>query len=418
MRPLLLFTTLALCTAMTSAQNIEFGGYLNAKVQVIDFADTAFIGHTETFRLEAKREIESTASLEAHLLFSSAFEAIDPSANFKEGSFMEKANNDLMASLLEGVALPFDTAGGALLTDDPRITNLYYSSMISKDAVSLDRAVLKLFFTHADFSIGKQVISWGTGYAWNPTDFWNMKSPTDPEAAKLGVTALRTEIPIGDLSSIDLVVAPGLGFDEGSAGVRVTSNIAGFDYSLITARQMTPDRTVYGLPPKWITGFDLAGDIFDGIGIWFEGAYKNRIFSGQSIFETDSAYVDIDAGFNYTFDNGIMAMVEYYYNGLGKESASEYTSGDFMNMFSGEMTGLGQSYTLTSLSYDFLDFYKGSINSIMNVNDQSFTLLPILSYSWNSDVTLSVGANIFIGELESEFGSLKPTVYGEAKGYF
>ncbi len=322
-----------------------------------------------------------------------------------------------MAGTISGLGLP-DSINAQSILDNPMVTDLYYSSMVPKDVFALDRAVLKLYFKHADLFVGKQVISWGTGYAWNPTDFWNLKNPTDPEAAKSGTTALRTEIPLGDLSSLDLVVAPGLRFDEGSAGMRLKSNVFGYDFSVMSARQMNPDRALYGLPPKWISGFDVAGDLFDGIGFWMEGAIINRIFSGQDMLSLDSSYANFDIGINYTFDNELMIMAEYYYNGLGKESSSEYTAGDFSNMFAGEMTGLGQSYALLSLNRGFLDFFKGSMNAIMNINDQSITLVPSIAYSWNDDMDISIGSNVFIGDLDSEFGSLKQVAYGEVKGYF
>ena len=417
MQKISFFTILFLIHSLASGQNLELGGYLKARMQAIGL-DSTFVGHTETFRLEAKRSIGEKAEFETHLLFSNAFEAIDPSANFKPNSFMQNASDDLLGDALGGIDLGDSTLETDGLLDSPIFQNLYYSSYVPKDQFSLDRAVLKLYFRKADLYIGKQVIAWGTGYAWNPTDFWNLKNPADPNAPKQGITALRLEVPLGTLSSLDLVLAPGLGLDEGSAGIRLKSNLWDFDYSFMTARQMNPDRLLYNLPPKWITGFDLAGDVGDGIGIWVELAYNNRIFSGQDLFNTDSNYFNVDAGANYTFDNGLMTIVEFYYNGLGQESSSNYSSRDFNNLFSGEVVGIGRYYSLISLNKELWDFYTFNLAGISNLSDMSFTVIPSLKYSWHDDLAITLGTNIFLGDLDSEFGSLKQIVYGEVIGYF
>jgi hypothetical protein len=74
-------------------------------------------------------------------------------------------------------------------------------SSISKpllDEMYLDNIYLRTSFQLFDFTIGKQPISLGTGYAWNPLDIFNRKDLIDPTYEQAGINALRMEIPVLD----------------------------------------------------------------------------------------------------------------------------------------------------------------------------------------------------------------------------
>ena len=58
----------------------------------------------------------------------------------------------------------------------------------------LDNAYVKLMFDHADVTVGKQQLSFGTGYVWNPTDVFNQKDITDPTYEQPGHNAVRLDL--------------------------------------------------------------------------------------------------------------------------------------------------------------------------------------------------------------------------------
>jgi hypothetical protein len=64
----------------------------------------------------------------------------------------------------------------------------------------MDRALIKLYFGSFDLIFGKQQIAWGTGYAFNPTDTWNIKDPLNPNGAKIGVLAANLNFFFGENS--------------------------------------------------------------------------------------------------------------------------------------------------------------------------------------------------------------------------
>ncbi|BAS26473.1 hypothetical protein [Limnochorda pilosa] len=91
----------------------------------------------------------------------------------------------------------------------------------------VDRLFLRLYLPSADVTLGRQVVNWGVGYAWAPTDFFNPPDPTDPEGIRRGVVAAAVQIPVGPLDVWSLAVA------EETYGIRRRGNLRGTDWSVV-----------------------------------------------------------------------------------------------------------------------------------------------------------------------------------------
>ena len=76
------------------------------------------------------------------------------------------------------------------------------------DEMYLDNIYLRTSLQLFDFTIGKQPISLGTGYAWNPLDIFNQKDLIDPTYEQAGINALRMEIPVMDGGTLDIIIEP------------------------------------------------------------------------------------------------------------------------------------------------------------------------------------------------------------------
>jgi len=70
------------------------------------------------------------------------------------------------------------------------------------DRTFLDNAYLKLSLKAFDLTVGKQQISLGTGYVWNPTDVFNIKDPLDPTYEQPGHNALRVDVALGNNTTL------------------------------------------------------------------------------------------------------------------------------------------------------------------------------------------------------------------------
>ena len=402
--------------------NLEFGGYLENKTSLMLSEDELF-SDIATLRLEGGWNFGDRGGIETHMLFSSAYQPLDPSASFKEGSVME----EMMMELLAGPMMMIDSLGvidssfldPAMFEElEPYFMYLPYSSFYPKDKFTLDRALLKLYFKPFDLFMGRQMIAWGTGYAFNPTDIWNTKSPLDPNAPKLGVNAIRAEIPFGSVSGLTLVASPGADFEHSSAGFRLKGNLGGFDFSLCGMRVNTVDMEFLGLPKKIMAGADLAGQIGD-VGVWAECAVINPKYEGMEYSDFDSLYTQVDVGLDYNFVNGLYVMLEYYYNGLGQYKSENYGARDFMNMFGGEMSGFAQNYLFGGLRKDFLDHYVFAFFALGNLNDQSAMLLPELEYNFHDNLALKFSGQIGVGdEKKTEYGGIHSSILLTVTGFF
>jgi len=398
------------------AQDLELGGSAEARHTFLFAEDDPILSDVETFRLKAVRKMENS-SIEAVMLYSTGLKSLDPSQSFRPGSVMDSAFQDLLTDSNFIISQLFTDSTTSQFI--PVLERLYYSSLFPKDQLTMERMVLKLYFKKFDLYAGKQTIAWGTGYGWNPTDIWNVKNPLDPSAPRLGLNALRVQIPLGQLSEYDMVYAPGADFEHTSFGMRAKSNLGGYDFSFSGARLMNHDREVYGLPKKLMLGFDLAGEVIFDIGIWIEASFNNRYTNDGDIFSFDTTFAMADVGLDYTFTSGYYLSLEYFYNGLGEASYRDYDSQSVLYLLSGEMSGLGQNYLMLGIMKDFLSSYNGRLYSMLNLTDVSAVVIPNITYNYSDDISLQLGTNIFIGNKEkSEFGSFYSSSFLKVEGYF
>ncbi len=422
MKKYILFLLLAISLGAEGLDNLELGGYLESKTSLMFSEDELFSDYA-TVRLEGAWNFGKRGGIETHVLFTHSNAPLDPNESFKEGSVMER----IMMGLISGPLMMIDSMGlmdstllgmMAGVDLDPFIRYLPYSSFYPKDKAVLDRALLKLYFKKFDLFIGRQMIAWGTGYGFNPTDVWNQKSPIDPTAPKMGVNAIRAEIPFGSVSGLTLVASPGADLKLSSAGFRFKGNLGGFDFSFSGMRVMNADRQLLGLPPKIIAGFDCAGQI-GSVGVWAEAAAINPKHANLDYTDVDSLYAQIDAGLDYNFPNGLYFLLEYYYNGLGRHDSKDYSAREYMSLFGGDAAGFGQNYVMVGLRKDFLDYFNATLFGLGNLNDQSAMLIPGIEYSFHDNLAIDIKAQIGIGDEEkTEYGGVYSSGVLTVTGFF
>jgi len=423
------FTLLA--AALT--YSFDLGGY-GENLTTFTFADTGFFTDKASMRFEGKAGTDDYA-FEAHIILTAAYQPLDPIQGLKKNSKMRMLMFQLMEPYI--TTLQSMAADSSMMTLDslmPEIDTsaleeldfmnentlryLPYTSFYPKETFTLDRALIKLYFKYVDIYVGRQMVAWGTGYAFNPTDMWNQKNPLDATAPKVGVNALRLEIPLGELSNLNFIGVPGPDIKSSSAGLRWKTNIKGWDASLSLARHMNADRKILGLPEKVVVGADFTGQVSE-VGVWSEAAVVNFKYAGMETYESDSTYLQLDAGVDYTFENGLYVMAEYYYNGLGETHHSRYQPFDIFYQYLGDMAGLARNYLMLGTRRNFLDKYDVSLFVLTNIDDASAVFLPSVDYYFSDEVSINIGANLAAGEKEyTEFGSLYHSVNAKVTAYF
>jgi hypothetical protein len=259
-----------------------------------------------------------------------------------------------------------------------------------EDEIFLDNAYLKLRFKLFDLTIGRQQISTGTGYVWNPTDVFNIKDLFDPTYEQPGHNAIMLEVPIGYDYTLSALYAPESDWNSSTKMIRLKGRALHFDYTLIAVeREWTfHDYTTFdsnnggflGIPQKrHLFGISTAGEII-GLGVLAEYAYNEMQYRKN--------FQEWVAGVNYTFDFQTYFMVEYYHNSLGKEKPSHYTFNDWMRLFTNEQKTIAKDQTYVLVQHPLTELLDGGITGIFCLSDKSYVLVPTLIYSlWeNVDV--------------------------------
>jgi len=269
-----------------------------------------------------------------------------------------------------------------------------------EDRIFLDNAYIRFTFKAFDLTVGKQQISPGTGYVWNPTDVFNIKDPLDPTYEQPGHNGLRVDIPLGTSSSFTTLYAPDDDFKSSTKMVQFKTRLAHFDLILIgvekTWRFHDYTRFDYGamnfveLPEnRRLLGVSTAGELL-GLGVWTEYAYN--------WMENSQNFSELVAGWDYTFDFQTYVMMEFYRNTLGKKRPEDYCLNGWMRLMSSEQKTVSRDQVYALASHPATDLLNVSLSTLWSLSDGSFVLIPTIEYSFSDNVVISAYLNINFGK--------------------
>lgn len=282
-----------------------------------------------------------------------------------------------------------------------------------EDENFLDNAYVTLYFERVNIRIGKQQLPWGTGYTWNPTDIFNVKNALDPTYEKEGVNAFKVELPY----AIEGMVTAILGIDEnlGSStkALKGKHHILGFDLSLnfvekeqggfdyTTSEELSEKRRLFGV--------DFSGQLL-GLGVWGEGAYN--------VMEDSEDFGQYLLGADYTLENGLYLMGEYYKNGLGKTEKEHYDFNDWMRLLGDEGENLGKDYLFLGERYPISELWTWANYLVINLNDESGVFFPWFDYSLGDNTELTFVGYLPFGTRGTEFGEFGTGGFARLRVYF
>jgi hypothetical protein len=288
-----------------------------------------------------------------------------------------------------------------------------------EDKNFLDNANLRLTFSALDLIIGKQQISLGTGYAYNPVDIFNYKSLIDPTYEQPGHNAIRVDIPFGDGHGLMGLYAMDEEWENSTKLVQFKGRFSHFDYSLL-AMETEKERTDYlaafvtGRPQKiaekrQILGEDIVGELL-GLGVWNETTYN--------MMETSDNYWEFVIGADYTLESQLYIMLEYYQNDTFKSDADDYTLNDWLWYLNGDTKGLARQQIYFYTSYPITDLIMLQNSVIYAVSDESTAIVPAINYNIFTNVEIEWFASIYLGEEDTAFsenmgsgGMLRARIY-------
>lgn len=382
---------LLLIPVLVNAQNLEFFGYFEPQVQGIYLDEEFYQYQSNKLRVDLEADYENARFI----------------ANYDYITYHGKKEWSLLDFLPERI-----TAG-----IPPQAASEFMYKYEDKDF--LDNANLRLTFPTLDLTIGKQQISLGTGYAYNPTDIFNYKSLIDPTYEQPGHNAIRVDIPFGDGYGMMALYAMDEEWEKSTKLVRAKGRFSHFDYSLL-AMETEKERTDYlatfvtGTPQnitekRQIIGEDIVGELL-GLGVWNETTYN--------VMEISDNYWEFVIGVDYTMESQLYIILEYYQNNSLKSDADDYTLNDWLWYLNGDAKGLAKQQIYFYTSYPITDLIMLQNSVIYAPSDESTAIVPAINYNIFTNVEIEGIISLYLGEDNTAFsenmgsgGMLRARIY-------
>ena len=285
---------------------------------------------------------------------------------------------------------------------------------------NLDRASIAYGADFGDITIGRQAIAWGSARVVNPTDViapyaYNQLDTED----RIGVDAIRVQIPIGVLGEFDTgyVFGENFAFGKSAFFLRSQLNAVETDFSI----------SLLGFREHLMTGFDIARGI-GGAGFWLEAAY---VYAHSFDSENPNAenYLRASIGLDYSFGGVAYGFIEYHFSGAGAQEPEDYLANlDRPAYTDGAVYLMGRHYFVPGLTFQITPLISLSGVVLSNIADPSVFPSLQVEYNFAQDIYLSAGGFIGIGkrpetedeetQFRSEFGGYPTLFFSSFRIYF
>ncbi|MDX1384545.1 MAG: hypothetical protein R3190_12915 [Thermoanaerobaculia bacterium] len=281
----------------------------------------------------------------------------------------------------------------------------------------LDRLNLKWEHTDFDLVAGRQAVTWGVNYFWPVLDLF---APFAPEQIdrdyKAGVDAIRTVVPTGSFSEVEVIVA--------GQGEELPEEL-----SYASLGRLHSGTTDFGFMAGSFHEDIVAGAFFSadvsGVGIRGELAYTD---SGDPA----DAEIDRETFARATF--GVMRLLtpestlvaEVSWNGFGADDPEGYArTAASDRVRRGEVSSLGRLYGGVSFGWQLSPLWTLSEAVLVNLDDDSVLLQSFADWSVTSALTVQLGASVGFGDdlgpegqIRSEYGAVPVNVWAAVKAFF
>ncbi len=289
--------------------------------------------------------------------------------------------------------------------DDRRLVDL--TAVVHEDRGAavyhrLDRAMVALTPEWGEVRLGRQAVTWGHGFTFNPMDLFNPFAPTDLERDyKLGDDMALIQFPAGDMDVELIYVArrdpntKDADFEQASVGGKLSfaaTDDTGVDIILTRHYQ------------DYIAGVGAAGYIGDAA--WrldVTGTLLNAPSRGRTAYL--SAVANVDYSWQW-FNKNWYGYVELYYNGLSDADYADQFSDTAIaeRIARGELYALGSLYWSGNINCEIHPLVNLYLTSIVNLNDPSGVWLPRIVYDMSDNLRLSLSGSFSWGAHNTEYG--------------
>ncbi len=253
----------------------------------------------------------------------------------------------------------------------------------------IDRLAVKGSFGNFDWKVGRQAVGFGRIAIFSPLD---VVAPFAPSALdtdiRPGVDALHGVQYFGLGGQLGGTVVFGDESENNSYLLTFSDNRNGID--LLGIGGILRDRELIGL--------GLAGSI-GPLGVKAEISHYN---GQESAIPGGDLYDSFDIAaleFWYRFDNGMVLLAEYLYNGAGAKNPKDYVAAISSAAYhEGFSFLLGQQYLLLGPSWQLHPLVALSGLVISNLEDDSTLLRPQIQFSLSDNLSLDLFYSLNFGK--------------------
>lgn len=261
--------------------------------------------------------------------------------------------------------------------------------------------------------IGRQKISWGSGFVWNPTNYIGAaKDRSDLDAVYPGVDVINYEASWSNGGAV-FTLKPQSVWKDSDKALKLNWQIDKNDIG-ISAYQHNSDNAL-GIDYATTLGdFTFYTEISSKTGNqWYiANDYK------QQRSDTER-FLHAVIGMNGNFENRLNIIIEYYHNQEGWDKTETAHYFQYFNSLASD----GRSSLLQDKldllgelcrNYLFLTINKRgvaedlsiSISGLYNMDDHSLQWIPRLEYQLGQNTFFIFMMNIYTGDAQSEFGAI------------
>jgi len=265
----------------------------------------------------------------------------------------------------------------------------------------LDRFALTLTSGWGVVRIGRQAVTWGNGFLFNPIDLFNPFSPSDIEREyKIGDDMIFTQFSSKRVGDVQFLYVPrrdpesgDIQFDQSSLAGKLHFAQGTTEFDVMAA--MHYDDTVVGFGSMGYLG-NTAWRL-DGTWTFLEEGHG-----------TDN-YLSLVANIDYSWvwwKKNCYGYVEYFFNGLCHDRYAEaWTDPDIaVRIDRGELFTIGRNYMSGHIRVELHPLVNVYLTAINNLSDPSGLLQPRISWDMTQNSRIILAGNIYYGGTDTEYG--------------
>ncbi len=276
----------------------------------------------------------------------------------------------------------------------------------SQSIIRCDRLNGKYQADNWQVTLGRQVISWGNGLAFQPLDLFNPFSPaaidTDYKVGDDMLTAQYLFESGADLQGISVfrrnTNTDKIDSDYFSHAIKWHQFIGGnsdYEIDVMAARHYRDD----------VIGFGIMGSLGEALGR-FNIAVHNQQTGGLAT----SAIANIDYSWTWANTN-YYGFIEFFHTDFGVKKLPEYYSqidtALLEKIARGEIYNYGRDYLASGITIDLHPLVANNWIVIANLHDRSILLQTTINYDPSDNTFIQLGIALPTGKDNTEYGGIR-----------